>query len=118
MKIQLIGKSYHFRLKQIYCIESTKKPSCIFLLKINSFQQKNMKNTIQQIMNIFLCVLRFKPARQVPEIILNEYSRNTENALRNHKAFYKVFYKHFFSVVFKTVFGMFLAHLVCLKSLK
>jgi imidazoleglycerol phosphate synthase glutamine amidotransferase subunit HisH len=24
---------------------------------------------------------RFFPARQVPEIILNEYSRNTENAL-------------------------------------
>jgi hypothetical protein len=28
-----------------------------------------------------ICVLAFFPARQVSEIILNEYSKNTENAL-------------------------------------
>jgi hypothetical protein len=42
----------------------------------------------------FVSVFKFFSARQVPEIILNEYSRNTENALlaweRDHKVFYEI----------------------------
>jgi hypothetical protein len=38
----------------------------------------------------FESVFRFSPARQVPAIIQNEYSRNTENAWeRDYKVFYE-----------------------------
>jgi hypothetical protein len=55
-------------------------------------------------------------AHQVPEIILNEYSRNTENDLfewlgkETTRYFTKSKYTWFYSVlslVFKTVFGIF-----------
>jgi hypothetical protein len=73
-------------------------------------------------------VFRFFPARQVPEVILNESSKNTENALIEcHR---KETLRFFFlktevyvvslalSLVFKTVFGNVLAPLVGLKSAK
>jgi hypothetical protein len=67
------------------------------------------------------------PARHVPEIILNESSKNTENALiewlRKETTRYLTKTKGYvvflaLSLVFKTVFGIFLASLVCLKSVK
>jgi hypothetical protein len=69
----------------------------------------------------------FFPARQVSEIILNESSKYTENALieRLQKDPTKYFPKSKYYVVslviilvFKTGFGIFLAHLICLKSEK
>jgi hypothetical protein len=67
------------------------------------------------------------PDFQVPEIILNESSKNTENALiewlpkETTKYFpnTKVYVVSLdLSLVFKTVFGIFLAPLVYLKSVK
>jgi hypothetical protein len=74
--------------------------------------------------NLFL---KFLPARQAPEIILNESSKNTENALiemlRKETTRYftktKVYVASLvLSLVFKIVFAIFLASLVCLKSVK
>jgi hypothetical protein len=71
-------------------------------------------------------LLAFFPARQVSEIILNESSKSNENALEwLQKATTKYFLKSkvyvvslVSSVVSKTGFGIFPAHLVCLKSEK
>jgi hypothetical protein len=60
-------------------------------------------------------------ARQVSEIILNESSKNTQNALRNEtntRHFTKTKVSLILSPVFRTVFGIFLAPLVCLKYVK
>jgi hypothetical protein len=65
-------------------------------------------------------VLSFFPARQVSEIVLNESSKSTENALIT------IFFLKskvlvvslLINVVCKTGFVNFLAHLVCLKSEK
>jgi hypothetical protein len=73
------------------------------------------------------CVLSFFQAHQVSEIILNESYKNTEHALvewlRNEttRCFTKTkiyVVSLVLSLVFKTVFGIFLAPLVCLKSVK
>jgi hypothetical protein len=69
----------------------------------------------------------FFPVSQVSEIVPNESSKSTENALI--KWFQKNTTKYFLrskvyvvsliiSVVFETGFGIFLAHLVCHKSEK
>jgi hypothetical protein len=74
-----------------------------------------------------ISVSRFFPARQVPEIILNESSKNTGNALlggfgKSLQGFFtktKVYVVSLgLSLVLKNVFGIFLAPLVCLKSVK
>jgi hypothetical protein len=70
-------------------------------------------------------VLSFFPARQVSEIILNESTESTDYALiewlqtETTKYFLKskvYVVSLVISVVSKTGFGIFLAHLVCLKS--
>jgi hypothetical protein len=75
----------------------------------------------------FESVFRFFPARQVSEIILNESSKNTENALiewlRKEITMFLTKTKVYLvslilSLVFKTGFGIFLAPLSCLKSVK
>jgi hypothetical protein len=72
-------------------------------------------------------VFIFSPARQIPEIILNESSKNTENAFiewllkKTIRYFTKIkvyVVSMVLSLVFKTVFEIFLARLACLKSLK
>jgi hypothetical protein len=74
--------------------------------------------------NLFL---KFLQSRQVPEIILNESSKNTENALiellRKETTRYftktKVYVVSLvLSLVFKIVFAIFLASLICLISVK
>jgi hypothetical protein len=75
----------------------------------------------------FLLNFRFFPARQVPEIILNKSSLNTENVFiewlrKETTRFFTKIKVHVFSsvlsLVFETGFGTFLAPLVCLKSVK
>jgi hypothetical protein len=70
---------------------------------------------------------RSDPARQAPEIIHNEYSINTENAYfkclgkdttRYFTQSKYTWFLWFWVFFFKTVFGMFLAHPVCVKSVK
>jgi hypothetical protein len=69
-------------------------------------------------------VFGFFPALRVSEIILNESSKNTENAFiewvwkENTKYFPKIkvcVVSLVLSLVFKSVFGIFLTPLVCLK---
>jgi hypothetical protein len=71
--------------------------------------------------------LRFSLARQAPEIILNESSKNTENALiewlpKETTRYFpkiKVYVVSLdLSLIFKTVFGIVLAPLVYLESVK
>jgi hypothetical protein len=72
-------------------------------------------------------VLDFFPARQVPELILKEPSKNTENAsiewlqIEITKYFPNTKVYVFFltlNLVFKTVFGIFLTPLISFKSVK
>jgi hypothetical protein len=79
-------------------------------------------NTIQQVVKKCAeskSVFRFFPARQVPEIPLNESSKNTENALiewpRKETTRYFTKTKVYvvclvLSLVFETVFGIFWQH--------
>jgi hypothetical protein len=66
------------------------------------------------------CLIFVRCHRQAPEIILNEYFRNTKNAGEgDHKVFYEIKVHVVFlvlSLVFKTVFGIYLSPLVCLIS--
>jgi hypothetical protein len=54
-------------------------------------------------------VVRFFPARQALEKILNEYSRNTENALFELLEKEGILVSLVLSQVFKTDFGIFLS---------
>jgi hypothetical protein len=67
-------------------------------------------------------VLIFFPARLVSEKIFNESSKSTENVLIDSKKYFSkskgYVVSKIISIASKTGFGMFLAHLVFLKSEK
>jgi hypothetical protein len=87
--------------------------------KINFFHKFSTAN--------YYSVLSFFPARQISEIILNEPSKSTENALIGwlQKVTTKYFLKFkvyvvslVINLISKTGFGILLAHMVFLKSEK
>jgi hypothetical protein len=95
--------------------------------KNRSFSSHKLNSTFFHTFSAAHCdsVLSFLPATQVSEIVLNESSKSSENALIEwlEKDTTKYFLKSkvyvvslVMSVVSKTAFGIFLAHLVCLKS--